>query len=108
MTRSASRASSTEFRLSTPPSLMTAGSASSSATDNCRIPGLEEIVEAYYSYALTASTRVSANYQLVVNPAYATETRASECFCRAASLAILACRLCSVRKRSQFMKRSVR
>ena len=36
-------------------------------------PGLEEIVEAYYSYALTASTRVSADYQLVVNPAYATE-----------------------------------
>ena len=35
-------------------------------------PGLEEIVEAYYSYALTASTRVSADYQLVVNPAYAT------------------------------------
>ena len=39
MTRSASPASSTEFRLSTPPSLMTAGSASSSAMDNCRIPG---------------------------------------------------------------------
>ena len=36
-------------------------------------PGLEEIVEAYYSYALTASTRFSADYQLVVNPAYATE-----------------------------------
>ena len=36
-------------------------------------PGLEEIVEAYYSYALTASTRISADYQLVVNPAYATE-----------------------------------
>ncbi len=36
-------------------------------------PGLEEIVEAYYSYALTASTRLSADYQLVVNPAYATE-----------------------------------
>jgi high affinity Mn2+ porin len=36
-------------------------------------PGLEEIVEAYYSYALTASTRLSVDYQLVVNPAYATE-----------------------------------
>jgi len=36
-------------------------------------PGLETIIEAYYSYALTKSTRVSADYQLVVNPAYATE-----------------------------------
>jgi high affinity Mn2+ porin len=36
-------------------------------------PGLETIIEAYYSYALSKSTRVSADYQLVVNPAYATE-----------------------------------
>ena len=36
-------------------------------------PGPEETIEAYYSYALTASTRISADYQLVVNPAYATE-----------------------------------
>ncbi len=36
-------------------------------------PGLEQIVEAYYSYALTASWRVSADYQLVVNPAYNTD-----------------------------------
>jgi high affinity Mn2+ porin len=36
-------------------------------------PGLETIIEAYYSYALTKSTRVSADYQLVINPAYATE-----------------------------------
>ena len=34
-------------------------------------------------------------------------TRASECLCRAVSLAILACRLCPASKRSQFMKRSV-
>ena len=33
-------------------------------------PGLEQIIEAYYSYALTASTRISADYQLIVNPAY--------------------------------------
>jgi high affinity Mn2+ porin len=33
-------------------------------------PGLEKIFEAYYSYALTASTRVSLDYQSVRNPAY--------------------------------------
>jgi high affinity Mn2+ porin len=33
-------------------------------------PGLEKIFEAYYSYALTTSTRVSLDYQLVSNPAY--------------------------------------
>jgi high affinity Mn2+ porin len=36
-------------------------------------PGFEQIIEAYYSYALTASIRVSADYQLIVNPGYATE-----------------------------------
>jgi high affinity Mn2+ porin len=36
-------------------------------------PGLEEIFEAYYSYALTVSTRVSVDYQLIVNPAYNTD-----------------------------------
>ena len=36
-------------------------------------PGLEQIIETYYSYALTASTRVSVDYQLVVNPAYNTD-----------------------------------
>jgi high affinity Mn2+ porin len=36
-------------------------------------PGLEQIIEAYYSYALTASMRVSADYQLIVNPAYNTD-----------------------------------
>ena len=39
---------------------------------NCRIPALEQIIETYYSYALTPSTRVSADYQLIVNPAYNT------------------------------------
>ena len=33
-------------------------------------PGLEEIFEAYYSYALTSATRLSFDYQLVNNPAY--------------------------------------
>ena len=36
-------------------------------------PGLEQIIEAYYSYALTASTRISADYQLIINPAYNTD-----------------------------------
>ena len=32
--------------------------------------GLEKIFEAYYSYALTASTRLSIDYQFVSNPGY--------------------------------------
>ena len=36
-------------------------------------PGLERIIEAYYSYALTASTRLSFDYQLIVNPGYNTD-----------------------------------
>ena len=36
-------------------------------------PGVEQIIEAYYSYALTASTRFSVDYQLVVDPAYNTD-----------------------------------
>jgi len=32
--------------------------------------GLEQILEAYYSYALTASTRLSFDYQFIINPAY--------------------------------------
>ena len=36
-------------------------------------PGLEEIIEAYYSYALSASTRVSVDYQFIANPAYNTD-----------------------------------
>jgi high affinity Mn2+ porin len=35
--------------------------------------GLEQIIEAYYSYALTASTRVTFDYQFVANPGYNTE-----------------------------------
>jgi high affinity Mn2+ porin len=36
-------------------------------------PGVEGIVEAYYSYALTASTRVSVDYQFIGNPGYNTD-----------------------------------
>ena len=36
-------------------------------------PGFEQIIETYYSYALTAATRVSVDYQLVVNPGYNTD-----------------------------------
>jgi high affinity Mn2+ porin len=36
-------------------------------------PGLEDIIEAYYSYAITSSMKVSFDYQFVVNPAYNTD-----------------------------------
>jgi high affinity Mn2+ porin len=36
-------------------------------------PGLEQIFEAYYSYALTSSWRLSVDYQLIGNPGYNTD-----------------------------------
>jgi high affinity Mn2+ porin len=33
-------------------------------------PGLEQILEAYYSYALSSSIRLSADYQFIANPGY--------------------------------------
>ncbi len=33
-------------------------------------PGLEKIIEAYYSYSLSASTKLSLDYQFIDNPAY--------------------------------------
>jgi high affinity Mn2+ porin len=36
-------------------------------------PGFEQIIETYYSYALTASTRLSVDYQFVANPGYNTD-----------------------------------
>jgi high affinity Mn2+ porin len=36
-------------------------------------PGLEQIFETYYSYALTPSTHVSVDYQFIANPAYNTD-----------------------------------
>ena len=32
--------------------------------------GLEQIFEAYYSYAITTSTKVTVDYQFIDNPAY--------------------------------------
>jgi hypothetical protein len=37
-------------------------------------PGVEGIFETYYSYALTASTRASVDYQFIGNPGYNTTT----------------------------------
>jgi high affinity Mn2+ porin len=36
-------------------------------------PGLERIIEAYYSYAFSPSTRVTFDYQFITNPAYNTD-----------------------------------
>ncbi|MGO9984039.1 MAG: carbohydrate porin [Rhodomicrobium sp.] len=36
-------------------------------------PGLEKIIEAYYSYALTSSTKLTFDYQFIDNPAYNTD-----------------------------------
>jgi high affinity Mn2+ porin len=36
-------------------------------------PGLEKIIEAYYSYALSSSTKLSLDYQFIGNPAYNTD-----------------------------------
>jgi high affinity Mn2+ porin len=36
-------------------------------------PGLEQVFETYYSYALTSASRLSFDYQLINNPAYNTE-----------------------------------
>ena len=36
-------------------------------------PGPEQIIETYYSYAISASTKVSFDYQLIVNPGYNTD-----------------------------------
>ena len=33
-------------------------------------PRPEEIIETYYSYALCPATRLSADFQLIVNPGY--------------------------------------
>ncbi len=36
-------------------------------------PGLEQIIETYYSYALTSKTYLTFDYQFIVNPAYNTD-----------------------------------
>jgi high affinity Mn2+ porin len=35
--------------------------------------GLEQIIETYYSYALSSSTKLTADYQLILNPGYNTD-----------------------------------
>jgi high affinity Mn2+ porin len=36
-------------------------------------PGPEQIIETYYSYALSSSTKISVDYQFIANPAYNTD-----------------------------------
>jgi len=36
-------------------------------------PGLEKLIEAYYSYSVTSSTKLTFDYQLIENPAYNTD-----------------------------------
>ena len=36
-------------------------------------PGLEQIIEAYYSYALSSAMKVSFDYQFIANPGYNTD-----------------------------------
>jgi high affinity Mn2+ porin len=48
---------------------MQAGSAFWSATGQLPYPGLEQILEAYYSF-LVGAWRITADSQLIVNPAY--------------------------------------
>jgi high affinity Mn2+ porin len=43
-------------------------------------PGLEEILETYYSYALTQATKVSFDYQFINNPAYNTQRGPANAF----------------------------
>jgi high affinity Mn2+ porin len=43
-------------------------------------PGLEEILETYYSYAVTQATKISFDYQFINNPAYNTQRGAVNAF----------------------------
>ena len=36
-------------------------------------PGLEKIIETYYSYALSSSTHIGFDYQFIANPGYNTD-----------------------------------
>jgi high affinity Mn2+ porin len=36
-------------------------------------PGLEQIIESYYSYAISSSTKLTVDYQLIINPGYNTD-----------------------------------
>jgi high affinity Mn2+ porin len=43
-------------------------------------PGLEEIFETYYSYALTQATKVSVDYQFINNPGSNTQRGPANAF----------------------------
>jgi len=52
-------------------------------------PALEQIIETYYNYALSASTWLSVNYQFVNNPGFNPRPRTGEYLRRTGSLAVL-------------------
>ena len=52
-------------------------------------PGLEQIIEMYYSYALSASTRLTFDYQFIANPAYNADRGPVNVFRRALPRSIL-------------------
>ena len=52
-------------------------------------PGLEQIIETYYSYALSASTQAHLRLSVHRQPGLQRRPRAGECFCRAVSRSIL-------------------
>ena len=52
-------------------------------------PGLEQIVEIYYSYALSASTKAHLRLSVHRQPGLQRRPRAGECFCRAVPRRIL-------------------
>jgi carbohydrate-selective porin OprB len=37
---------------------------------DCLHPGPEQVVETYYTYALSTSTHLTTDYQFIVNPGY--------------------------------------
>ena len=45
-------------------------------------PGWEKILEAYYSYALSSSTKLTADYQLIDNPGFNTDRGPANIFAR--------------------------
>ena len=52
-------------------------------------PGAEQIIEAYYSYAMSASTHITADYQFIDNPGLQFGSRSGFRVRRALSLAVL-------------------
>ena len=52
-------------------------------------PGPEQVIETYYSYALSASTHLTADYQFIVNPGYNEDRGPADVFSATNPLAIL-------------------